>query len=145
MIGMMYLVLTALLALNVSNAVLEKFAILNTTLNELRYEEDINNFKTNQSIQEATSKSPKVQDAKTRALEVRSLTAQTIRKLDSVKELLKTDHKNIKMPDDELVLNTNIAEEKMLSSTNPKLGTDFEKVLVEYVSGLEGISPNEIP
>ena len=28
MIGMMYLVLTALLALNVSNAVLEKFAII---------------------------------------------------------------------------------------------------------------------
>ena len=36
MIGMMYLVLTALLALNVSNAVLEKFAILNTTLQELK-------------------------------------------------------------------------------------------------------------
>jgi hypothetical protein len=29
MIGMMYLVLTALLALQVSNAVLEKFAIIN--------------------------------------------------------------------------------------------------------------------
>lgn len=32
MIGMMYLVLTALLALNVSNAVLEKFAIIDETL-----------------------------------------------------------------------------------------------------------------
>ena len=32
MIGMMYLVLTALLALQVSNAVLEKFAIINETL-----------------------------------------------------------------------------------------------------------------
>jgi len=45
MIGMMYLVLTALLALNVSNAVLEKFAILNTTLTELREEEELNNEK----------------------------------------------------------------------------------------------------
>ena len=35
MIGMMYLVLTALLALQVSNAVLEKFAIINVTLNGL--------------------------------------------------------------------------------------------------------------
>ncbi len=35
MIGMMYLVLTALLALQVSNAVLEKFAIINETLNGL--------------------------------------------------------------------------------------------------------------
>jgi gliding motility-associated protein GldM len=140
MIGMMYLVLTALLALNVSNAVLEKFAILNTTLGELRGEEDLNNFKTNQSIQEATSKSPKVQDAKKRALEVRALTARTIKKLDSVKELLKTDHKNVKMPDEELVLNTNIAEEKMLSSTNPKMGQDFEKDLIQYVANLETIS-----
>ena len=32
MIGMMYLVLTALLALQVSNAVLQKFAIINETL-----------------------------------------------------------------------------------------------------------------
>jgi len=44
MIGMMYLVLTALLALNVSNAVLEKFAILNTTLQELKEEETIANI-----------------------------------------------------------------------------------------------------
>ena len=35
MIGMMYLVLTALLALQVSNAVLEKFAIINVTLSGL--------------------------------------------------------------------------------------------------------------
>lgn len=140
MIGMMYLVLTALLALNVSNAVLEKFAILNTTLIELRSEEDSNNFKTNQSIQEATSKSPKVQDAKKRALEVRALTLETIKKLDEVKENLTKDHKGVKMPDDELVLNTNIAEEKMLSSTNPKFGQDFEKLLLEYVDGLGKIS-----
>jgi len=140
MIGMMYLVLTALLALNVSNAVLEKFAILNTTLHELRGEEENNNFKTNQSIQEATSKSPKVQEAKKRALEVRQLTQEVVAKLDKVKEDLTLDHKGIKMPDDELVLNTNIAEEKMLSSTNPKMGQDFEKVLVDYVVGLEGIS-----
>jgi len=28
----------------------------------------------------------------------------------------------------------------MLSSTNPKMGQDFEKILVDYVVGLEGIS-----
>jgi len=108
MIGMMYLVLTALLALNVSNAVLEKFAILNTTLQELRGEEENNNFKTNQSIQEATSKSPKVQDAKKRALEVRTLTQDVIAKLDAVKENLTTDHKGIKMPEEELVTPTSL-------------------------------------
>jgi hypothetical protein len=35
MIGMMYMVLTALLALNVSNSVLEKFAIIDDTLLKL--------------------------------------------------------------------------------------------------------------
>jgi len=40
MIGMMYLVLTALLALQVSSAVLEKFAIINVTLEGLRSETD---------------------------------------------------------------------------------------------------------
>ena len=40
MIGMMYLVLTALLALQVSNAVLEKFAIINETLTNLITEGD---------------------------------------------------------------------------------------------------------
>ena len=64
MIGMMYLVLTALLALNVSNAVLEKFAILNTTLQELKAEENVANIQRNQAIQDASSKSPKVADAK---------------------------------------------------------------------------------
>ena len=67
MIGMMYLVLTALLALNVSNAVLEKFAILNTTLQELKAEENVANIQRNQAIQDASSKSPKVADAKKKA------------------------------------------------------------------------------
>ena len=36
MIGMMYLVLTALLALNVSNTVLEKFLFMNRTMEKNR-------------------------------------------------------------------------------------------------------------
>ena len=44
MIGMMYLVLTALLALQVSNAVLEKFAIINETLGGLIEEGKIMRF-----------------------------------------------------------------------------------------------------
>ena len=43
MIGMMYLVLTALLALQVSNAVLEKFAIINGTLEGLIHESSAKN------------------------------------------------------------------------------------------------------
>ena len=43
MIGMMYLVLTALLALNVSNAVLEKFAIIDNTLVDMIKENNTTN------------------------------------------------------------------------------------------------------
>ena len=50
MIGMMYLVLTALLALNVSSAVLEKFAILNTTLIDLINENTATNELQNQKV-----------------------------------------------------------------------------------------------
>jgi hypothetical protein len=44
MIGMMYLVLTALLALQVSNAVLEKFIFMNASLERMAYDyEEKNN------------------------------------------------------------------------------------------------------
>jgi hypothetical protein len=51
MIGMMYLVLTALLALNVSNAVLEKFAIIDSTLSDFLVESDKKNAATLAGIQ----------------------------------------------------------------------------------------------
>ena len=140
MIGMMYLVLTALLALNVSNAVLEKFAILNTTLAELREEEHLNNEKKNGSIQGATSKAPKVEAAKKKALEVRELTQKILKDLEGVKGDLSSGHDGVKMEGEELILNTNIPEEKMLSSSNPATGTNFEKILVDYVTKLNGIT-----
>jgi gliding motility-associated protein GldM len=50
MIGMMYLVLTALLALNVSKSVLEKFVFINSTLEKTVYEGKTANGNTLQSI-----------------------------------------------------------------------------------------------
>lgn len=76
MIGMMYLVLTALLALQVGSAVLEKFAIINTTLEEVIVENNQKSAETLRGIQEAAGKSdnPKVISAKDRAEKVRALT-----------------------------------------------------------------------
>jgi len=56
MIGMMYLVLTALLALNVSSAILEKFAIVNTTLEDLVGEDKDKNERKLSGIIASTSK-----------------------------------------------------------------------------------------
>jgi gliding motility-associated protein GldM len=145
MIGMMYLVLTALLALNVSNAVLEKFAILNTTLEELKVDEDGLNNEKNRAIQGSTSKSPKVTEAKKKALEVRDLTQKALASLEQFKVKLKQEHNGDTIPSEDLILNTNIAEEKMLSSTDPAFGKSFEEVLVNYVADLKKITNINFP
>ena len=145
MIGMMYLVLTALLALNVSNAVLEKFAVLNNTLHELRMETTGSNEKLLGAIMGATSTDPSVLDAKKKAQEVREATKKVLKDLDDYKEELSKDHSGRTMPDEELILNTNISEEKMLSSTKPQYGKDFEKILVDYSSKLNQITGLSLP
>jgi gliding motility-associated protein GldM len=57
MIGMMYLVLTALLALQVSNSVLEKFVFINRTLEGTVMENKVKNSATLESIQKAVGES----------------------------------------------------------------------------------------
>ena len=145
MIGMMYLVLTALLALNVSNAVLEKFAVLNNTLHELREETHTANARTLAAIMGATSTAKTVQDAKQKAEDVRKATEQVLKDLDAYKDELSKDHSGRTMPTEELILNTNISEEKMLSSTKPQFGKDFEKLLVDYHGKLNQITGLDLP
>ncbi|MBY0435677.1 MAG: gliding motility protein GldM [Cyclobacteriaceae bacterium] len=144
MIGMMYLVLTALLALNVSNAVLEKFAILNTTLLELTQETGETNDNKLQAILRSTSQDPKVKDAMTRAQSVREATKKALADLDGFKAEITKDHTGKPMVGDELVTNTNVAEEKMLDPRKP-IGKEFEKMLVDYHAKLEEISGMKFP
>ena len=92
MIGMMYLVLTALLALNISNAVLEKFAVLNNTLGELRDEASAVNSKTAAAILAAASTADRVKEAKKRAQQVREATDKVIADLDDYKVKLSQEH-----------------------------------------------------
>ena len=139
MIGMMYLVLTALLALNVSSTVLEKFAIMNTTLVELIVE----NTKTNEGkvikIEKSKSDLPTVKDAQTRAQKIRALTAATMATLDSIKSELSKEHDGTPIEGPELVGNTNIAEEKMLADKST-LAPLYEKKLVDFKTRLEELS-----
>ena len=57
MIGMMYLVLTALLALQVSNSVLEKFIFINQAFEHTNDEKLSDNNKRVESIEKAVSES----------------------------------------------------------------------------------------
>ncbi len=144
MIGMMYLVLTALLALNVSSAVLEKFAILNTTLVELIDENNRTNENKLQAIMRSTSDKPVVLDAKDRAGKVRELTKATLESLTKLKVELSNDHSGKPMVGDELVSNTNIAEEKMLNDKST-IGANYEKSLVDFHDKLEQLSGMKFP
>lgn len=144
MIGMMYLVLTALLALNVSSAVLEKFAILNTTLKELIKETNETNAKKLEAIKASKSTNQKVVDAMAKAQQIRDLTVQTITYLDGVKDELSKDHGGKPMVGDELISNTNIAEEKMLDEKS-KLAPEYEKTLNDYHAKLEELSGMKFP
>lgn len=139
MIGMMYLVLTALLALNVSNAVLEKFAIIDDTLVKLVEENDDKNEAKVRTIMNSSSDAQSVRDAQVRAQKVRELTKEAIAYLDDLKSKMKVEADGKAIPAEELVLNTNRAEELMLDHRKPEVGQGYEKKLKEYVSKLNEI------
>jgi gliding motility-associated protein GldM len=88
MIGMMYLVLTALLALQVSNAVLEKFAIVNDALVELATQTNLKNAEELKRISEAVT--PQAKDstklAYANAQKVRELTTKTVEATGEIKK-----------------------------------------------------------
>jgi len=89
MIGMMYLVLTALLALQVSNAVLEKFVFIDGTLTQLVGETAKKNVGTIQSIETEFVKKGKPGKDKPLydgAMTLRESTVELIAKMDSLKE-----------------------------------------------------------
>ncbi|HCW06676.1 MAG TPA: hypothetical protein DGG95_04840 [Cytophagales bacterium] len=140
MIGMMYLVLTALLALNVSSAILEKFAIVNTTLEDLVVEDKDKNVAKLAAIEKSTSNEAKVLDAIERAKKVREISKSMVEYLGTVKVKLATGSGGKALEGEELVLNTVNPEEVMLNAKNErKEGKDYEKRLKDYVNELNGI------
>ncbi len=56
MINMMYLVLTAMLALQISNAILEKFLLLDNSLDQANKSADASNKRTLDAMNEAVEK-----------------------------------------------------------------------------------------
>ena len=88
MIGMMYLVLTALLALQVSDALLQKFTILNSSLEIANQSATSKNKGTVQGIEERIKDLPNpgaYAEVTKRANEVRRLADALVNHLDEVK------------------------------------------------------------
>lgn len=142
MIGMMYLVLTALLALQVSNAVLEKFAIINVTLEELAVDSERKNIALVAAIEEAGKgkTNPKVLEAVENAKKVRELTKATI---DHTEQLKATMIKLAGATEvDERVINDHSSKVATMMMTG-KPGKEYEKKLHEYVAGLRQLTKIE--
>ncbi|WP_266367547.1 type IX secretion system motor protein PorM/GldM [Tellurirhabdus rosea] len=94
MIGMMYLVLTAMLALQVSSALLEKFILINSSLESSTGAANRINQSTLESIRETVSKSGnRATDLAVvkQADEVRQLTSSIIGDIDAIKQQLIND------------------------------------------------------
>ena len=88
MIGMMYLVLTALLALNVSNSVLDKFVLINRSLEASVLEKKGLNTATLERINKAVSDAgnrPKDMQVLTKAKTLREQTEKSIAELEEYK------------------------------------------------------------
>jgi hypothetical protein len=141
MIGMMYLVLTALLALQVSSAVLEKFAIINVTLEDLAQETSVKNQAlTDAIVAEGEKKtSPKVKSAVQRAQQVRDLTKESLAKLEQLKkEMVKRS--NSEQIDERVINDHGSGVETMMIDPRSSVGKDFEKTLNDYVAKVSELS-----
>ena len=141
MIGMMYLVLTALLALQVSSAVLEKFAIINVTLDELKSEGDRKNTLVLASIVEAGAKktNPKVVAAVSNAQKVREATAKTMKDIETLKTRM-FEISGTTTVDGKFINNHGSQVAAMMMDPNSPVGTAFEKTLNDYVKDISDLS-----
>lgn len=141
MIGMMYLVLTALLALQVSNAVLEKFAIINGTLEGLVKASAEKNTVALKGIVDEGSKSEvqNVRQAVANAQKVREITAATVAYIDNLKkEMLKTA--GAPGIDEKFINDHSSKVATMMIDKKAGSGQEFYKKLEDFRKQLEQLS-----
>ena len=140
MIGMMYLVLLALLALQVSNTVLEKFIFINKSLESSVQETNVSNANTvgriEAQVDEAGNRKADVAVLE-KARSVREQTQKVLTNLQSLKEELVTitggyDEENKDKP-------KNLDDEETMANymINQKKGQELQSLLNEYAAYLQ--------
>ncbi len=146
MIGMMYLVLTALLALQVSNAVLEKFAIINETLTGLIIEGDKKSETILKSMiaDAGENQSASVLKAKENAQKVRTLTKSTIASIEALK-LKMMELSGTKQVNDALINDHSSKASTMMMDERKPEGKNYENLLNDYVKQLNELSGIQPP
>ena len=146
MIGMMYLVLTALLALQVTSAILEKFVLLNNSLEQSTGSANKVNQTTFDNIRGTVEKSGnRANDLAIvkQADDVRKQTANIIGEIDGLKQRIITEAGGGL---DEAGTIRNLSEEEkvaqiMIGSTRNGQAYSLKKNLDSYITGLSKYSP----
>ena len=144
MIGMMYLVLTALLALNVSTSVLEKFVLINETFEDTNADVVSDNLRKVDAIRDAVKESGnRTQDLAvlTKAEEVKKKTQEVIADISAYKDMLidrsggYDDHKNFKGQKD--------VDTPSAMFVNEGMGDELKKKLNGYSAFLREVTGNK--
>jgi gliding motility-associated protein GldM len=145
MIGMMYLVLLALLALQVSNTVLEKFIFINKSLESTVQETNVSNANTVGRIQAQVDEAGNRKDdvaVLAKAQAVREQTKQVLENMNNLKEEL------VQMTGglgDDGQTPKNVADEETMANymINQKRGEELQKMLNEYAAFLQQTTGRE--
>lgn len=145
MIGMMYLVLTALLALQVSNAVLQKFAIINETLITMISAGNQKNAEHLEGIVKDGSKSsdPKVKRAVENAQKVRELSANTLTYLEGLKKRMLQESGAEKI-DEKLINDHSSKVAAMMMDKQSPVGKEFEAKLKDFEKQMKELTGGQV-
>ncbi len=144
MIGMMYLVLTALLALQVSSAVLEKFAIINETMEGLIIDGNAENAHALEAIVDEAGKNSnsRVVAAKNNAIKVREITASAMSYIDDLKKTFLKVSK-AEQVDEKFISNHASDVATLMIDKNKPVGKEFVAMLDKYVKDLTELTGME--
>lgn len=145
MINMMYLVLTAMLALQISNAILEKFLLLDNSLDQANKAADTSNKRTLDAMNEAVDKSgnkPEYRALYNNAVEVRKQTGEIISYIEGLKEIIRNEAGGGIDPETNQI--KNLAEEEKVANifVKNKKGYELKEKLDEYVTYIQKHAPN---
>jgi len=147
MIGMMYLVLTALLALQVSSEIVKKFELINTSLEKSTVEAQTNNARAITAIQKELEADKNKQYILKNAQQIKEQTSKTLAALEAYKQELidKTGGKEdgqFKNPNGETEV-----ESLMIGGEGTKSGKGYEmkKVIDEHIAAIGSIAKINFP
>ena len=145
MINMMYLVLTAMLALQVSNAILQKFVLLNNSLEQANKAADNSNNRTLEAMNEAVEKAgdkPEYRQLYGNANLVRKQTSELISYIEGLKSIIIKEAGGGIDPETGGIKNLNEEEKVANIFVKNKKGYELKTKLETYVTDIQKFAPN---